>query len=135
MGSFRSLVGPTGPNDYLEELILQGTGEVGKVPMSDADGGFVQLSVVNEEMALTVPTGAVAATIMVEADATAVTPTRCLRFTENDTEPTSSVGFFLGDGDIYEISGSTIATFSMITIEAGKTTVVSVQFYSSIKPD
>lgn len=133
MTKFRSERGPAGSNDYLEELILQGVGEVGKPPlMHDADG-FAKITVNNTETLLSPPEGAVSATIMVEADATAVNKAKCLRFTENDTPVTAEIGFFLGDGDIYEISGSCLANFSMLTIETGKITTVQVQFYSSIK--
>ena len=134
MTKFRSERGPAGSNDYLEELILQGVGEVGKVPINDEEDGFKTITVPHNVVTdLSPPETAVSATIMVEADATAVNKAKCVRFTENDAVPTAAAGFFLGDGDIYEVSGSCLANFSMLTIETGKTTTIQVQFYSSIK--
>lgn len=118
--------------DLLEEIILQGVGESGKVPMAHADGGFVELTVEDTEVDFTVPANAGSATIMVQADATATDSTKAIRFTENDATPTNAFGFVLGDGDFYEVAGDMLNDFSMISAEVGKSHKVFVQFYESI---
>jgi hypothetical protein len=125
--------GEAKPMDLLEELILQGVMESGKVPILDEDGGFEEIEVASAAVELTVPSNCGSATIMVEADLTTGNLSKAIRFTENDTPPTDSFGFVLGDGDFYEVSGDILSTFSMISKEAEKTHKVFVQYYKSIK--
>lgn len=121
--------------DYLEELILQGVGERGKLPINNAGGGFVQINVQDAVLGLSPPANAGSATIMIEGDATNTDAAKAVRFTENDLDPTAALGFFLGDGDIFEVSGDALADFNMISAEAGKTQKVFVQFYEALEKD
>lgn len=113
-----------------------GTGSLldAKVPIPDADSGYQLMTIEDNPLNLddntyVIPSDAVRATIMIEAHSTSSDPTKCLRYTENDDDPTVANGFFLGDGDVIEIPKEMFSTFSMISAEAGVDVFAHIQYY------
>lgn len=119
--------------DYLEELILWTSGERGRIPIDENNNGYEDLEVDDTEAkALTVPEGAVSASVFFEVDASATNKTRALRYKENGTGPTAASGQAFGDGDVLELFGKTsLDNFKIIGIEAGKTHTLRVQYYKT----
>lgn len=119
--------------DFLEELILWGSGERGRIPIAENENGFETLAVNDSEAkALTVPDDAVSAEIHIEADATTAKPRSAIRYKQNGTAPTANTGMRLGDEDIIEVYGkANLDKFKAIGIEAGKTHQLQIQYYQS----
>lgn len=119
--------------DYLEELILWGSGERGRMPIDEASNGYEDLTVTDTEAkSLTVPEDAVSAEIHIEADATATKPSRVVRYKQNGTAPTANTGMALGDGDVLEVFGKTnLDVFEVIGIETGKSHTLRIQYYTT----
>lgn len=132
MSKFKN--GQAKSTDLLEELILQGVNESGKVPINGPTG-FVEIPVGDALATLTVPANAGSALVMVQGDGTVSDATKCIRMTENDQDPTAAFGFTFGDGDYFTLSKDTMGSFSAISAEAGKTHKLFVQFYASIETD
>lgn len=78
-----------------------------------------------------IPEVAYKALIVVEADPLSTNKTRCVRFTEDITNPPTAVfGMPLGDLSIYEVGGQgNMDNFRIIGIEAGRTHKVRIQYY------
>jgi hypothetical protein len=93
--------------------------------------GFEKLSVTNTPaVELTVPQKALAAVIIVEADATSADLKKVVRFREDGNPPTATDGMPLGDMNFYEVRGdASLKAFRIIGIEAGKTHTLSIQYY------
>ncbi len=123
----------------LEEVILLLQSEHGRIPISNANGGFKVITIDGTAKDLSdggaIPTEAGSATIMVEANSGVTKLDRCVRFTENDTPPTETAGFFLGDADWYEVSGDALNDISFISGESGQTATLFVQFNQSTETD
>ena len=122
--------------DFLEQLILLSSGEVGRCPISQEDDGYEDLDVDGTEaLSLNVPTNAIAATIAVETDEVEVANrTRLIRFKINGSNPTQSSGIALGDNDIYELRGrANLLDFRVIGTESGVTTRLRIQYYRTGK--
>ncbi|HEY9084014.1 MAG TPA: hypothetical protein VIN73_11820 [Vicingaceae bacterium] len=119
--------------DYLEELILWTSGERGRIPIDENNGGYEDLEVDDTEAkTLTVPEAAVSAAVFFEVDASATNKARALRYKENGTAPTAASGQAFGDGDVLELFGKTSLTnFKVIGIEAEKTHTLRVQYYQT----
>lgn len=123
-------------DDFLEQLILLTSGEVGRCPISEADGGYEDLSVEAEEtIPLTVPAEAVAATIAVEVNTPNVTiPLRVARYKINGEPPTEISGFALGDTTILELYGrESLLNFLVMGIAEELVVDFRVQYYKSAK--
>lgn len=122
--------------DFLEQLILILSGETGQVPIPESDSGYQDL-IVDETavVSLTVPTGAIAATIAIETDTVAVlNRTRLIRFKINGEDPDGTSGIALGDNDIYELKGNAnLAAFKAIGVEKDVSTTLRVQYYTTTK--
>jgi hypothetical protein len=121
--------------DYLEELILWTSGERGRIPIDEDNDGYEDLEVDDTEAKpLTVPEGAVSASVFFEVDASATNKLRALRYKENGTDPTANSGQAFGDGDVLELFGKTsLDNFKVIGIEAGKTHILRVQYYKTVQ--
>ena len=119
--------------DYMEELVLIAANERGLIPIAEEDDGYEDLVVDDSEVKnLTVPDNAVSATIMVEADESAASKVRVVRYKTNGTDPTDSSGFGLGDNDIYEPTGKTnLDNLRFIGIEDGKSHTLRIQYYKT----
>ena len=119
--------------DYLEELILWGSGERGRMPIDEASNGYEDLTVTDAEAkSLTVPEDAVSATISIEAAVSVTDKSRVIRFKENGSDPSVNSGIALGDNDLYEITSRwNLESFRVIGIEAGKSHALRVQYYRS----
>lgn len=124
--------------EYLEEVILQLSGIHGKIPL-DGPEGFKAITIDGTVRDLSegsaIPANAGSATIMIEASAGVTLTDRCVRFTENDQAPTVAVGFFLGDADIYEVSGDALNNISFISGDPGQTSTLFVQFHQDTTTD
>jgi len=122
--------------DFLEQLILILSGETGQIPIPESDSGYEDLSVDETAVvSLTVPTGAIAATIAVETDTVAVlNRTRLIRFKINGEDPDGTSGIALGDNDIYELKGNAnLVAFKVMGIEKDVFTTLRVQYYTTTK--
>lgn len=119
--------------DYLEELMLWTSGERGRIPINEANDGYEDLAVDDSEAKeLTVPEGAVSASIFFEVDASSTNKSRALRYKENGTAPTTDSGQPFGDGDVLELFGKiSLDNFKVIGIEAGKSHILRVQYYKT----
>ncbi|MBQ21668.1 MAG: hypothetical protein CMD31_13010 [Flavobacteriales bacterium] len=119
--------------DYLEELILWTSGERGRIPIDENNGGYEDLNVNDSEAkVLKVPQDAISATISFEVDASVTNKTRALRYKKNGTAPTPISGQAFGDGDVLELFGKTSLTnFKVIGIEEGKIHTLRVQYYKT----
>ena len=125
--------------DYLEELILWGSGERGRVPIDEANYGYEDLTVTaTEAKNLTVPDDAVSAEIQIESDITAFSltttfhPAGVVRYKQNGTAPTANTGMALGNGDVLEVYGKTsLDLFKVIGIQANKSQILRVQYYKT----
>ena len=119
--------------DYLEEIALRLSGEVGKIVISEDDNGYEDITVDDTEVkGLTVPTGAVAAILSVEADNSTIDKNKVIRFKENGSDPTATSGFALPTTIFPEIIGhENLINFKFIGIESGKTHTIRVQDYKT----
>ena len=119
--------------DFLEELILWGSGERGRVPIPENEDGFEELTVDHSEAkGLTVPDDAVSAEIHIEADGTATNPRHAIRSKKNGTDPTATSGMRFGDEDVIEVYGKVnLDTYKVIGIENGKSHKLQIQYYKT----
>jgi len=95
--------------------------------------GFEQISVTDGSVATLTkaPSSAFSAFITVEESSSGAGTGKVIRFTQDGTTPTATVGVPLGDLDIYEVTNlDNIKTFKMIGIEAGKTHVINVEYFA-----
>jgi len=119
--------------DYLEELVLWMSGEKGRSPIPENQGGYEDI-VIDETKAksLTVPAGAISATLTFEVDETSENKSRAVRMKDNGTAPTKDSGQGFGDNDILEIYGvERLNAFQAIGIEVGKSHALRVQYYKT----
>ncbi len=123
--------------DFLEELILWGSGERGRIPIPENEDGFEELTVDHSEaQSLKVPDDAVSAEIHIEADSTTTNPRHAVRYKQNGTDPTKSSGMRLGDEDIIEVYGkANLDNFKAIGIENGKSHTLQIQYYKTAQVD
>ena len=123
--------------DYLEELVLQVSGERGRVAISEEENGYQDLNVNNAgPKSLTVPERTVSAEIHVEADPTSAIATRAIRYKHNGSAPASSSGMALGNGDVIEVFGKdNLDQFMAIGIETGKSHWLRIQYYASAQKE
>ena len=91
--------------------------------IADPDGGG--------PLAAGIPSGAVYAICVIEADATQADQARVARFRCDNTAPTAAEGMPLGDNGSFEVKGDNLNTFKIIGITAGKTHTVRVEFYGA----
>lgn len=118
--------------NYLEQLNLLQAREVGFYPIAESLGGYQDVTINSEVASLQVPSLAVSAVLILEADATSTSLHRAVRFKENGSDPSSSSGFALGDNDIYSIIGiQNLEQFRIVSIEQDKTHIARVQFFES----
>ena len=119
--------------DYLEELIRLNSGEAGRVPIPESNGGYEDLNVGNlVPVRLTVPDEAIFAEIHVEADLNSAVLSRAVRLKHNDSFPTADSGFLLGDGDVLEVYGrADLERFQVISAETRRNHVLRIQYYRS----
>jgi hypothetical protein len=82
-------------------------------------------------VSLVIPVGAVWALLVVEADATATSTDKVVRFTlDGTTVPDAVIGMPLGDLDPLDVKDEkNLSNFKVIGIEAGKTHTVRVQYF------
>ena len=117
-----------------EEMLLFQHGEIGKIPLTGA-GSFESINVIDDSVSqLTVPANAGCCTIMVESDGGEADSNKVIRFKEADN-PTVAEGFFLGNGDIMEISKDIMSTIRFIATEDVVIHKILVQYYLSIEQD
>ena len=131
---FRDINGDPFVNQaHFESFIDSITGEEATVlnPVLDASSGFVEIGVDDTEKNLTLamPTGTTKAVIMCEADNGATNPQKAVRYTLNDFSPTAAEGFFLGEGDVLEVSLLELGYFSFTAATNGEPATLWVQFY------
>jgi len=82
-------------------------------------------------VSLTIPGTASFALITIEADGTAATPSKCVRWYMDGNSPTAADGMPLGDLGTLEIkNASDLANFEIIGIEVGKTHKMRVAYYA-----
>ncbi len=93
---------------------------------------FEQVSVTDSSaVTLVPPTNAFSALIGIEAASGIADSTKAVRYREDGTAPTASVGKILGDGDEYECTlQDNIRNFKVIGIDAGKTHTLNITYYS-----
>jgi hypothetical protein len=76
------------------------------------------------------PSSSFSAIITVEGDSTVASSSKVVRFTEDGTTPTATIGMPLGNLDTYEVQFlDNIQAFKCLGIEAGKTHSLKVQYY------
>jgi hypothetical protein len=99
----------------------------GKEPLS------YQLLTITGAVALvlpTIPANCTNAVTYLEADALEKDENRVVRFREDNTAPTTTLGTPLGDNDIYEIKGKkALAQFKILGITAGHTSYLHIHYY------
>ena len=119
--------------DFLEEIVLVLSGEVGQQPIPEADGGYENIEIAATEVkSFTVPEEAVAARMYVRADPSATDKTEIINYKENGSDPTASTGFPYADKDYREIYGRNILLQTkMIGIEQDKTHTVRIQYFKT----
>lgn len=79
-----------------------------------------------------IPDGAKAALVIIEADATEADAARVARFRQDGANPTAAIGMPVGDNGSFEIKGSAnLAAFRIIGITAGKTHKLTVEYYGA----
>ncbi len=146
--------------NYLEELILINAKEVGLVPISQETNGYQDVFVpFGSVLQLSVPQGAVSATIMVEKGTNTNPPIQgesegeasfapprvqntngitsasnssaVIRFKENGSTPNLNSGFALAEHDIYELVGAQNLQRFQVTALQEKGAVLRIQFYQT----
>jgi len=120
-------------NDYLEELILISSGEKGSNSISEAENGYEEIIVSHDQVkSFTLPEGAIAAYITVEADENANNNEVVIRVKDNGSDPTNILGLGVGNYDDIEIKGrNSLENFKAIGIEIGKSHTLRVQYYKT----
>ena len=93
---------------------------------------YEQVSVTDTPaVTLVPPTNAFSALITVEGDATVASTTKVVRYREDGTARSSTVGMPLGHLDSYEVTlNNNITNFKVIGIEAGKTHKLNISYYT-----
>lgn len=120
--------------DILEEIALVISEEKSRQPISETNGGFENVTVNDTAVVnLTIPTDAISADISVEADATALSKAKVIRFKENGSNPSTSSGFPFGEGIFKVIGKNNLNNFKIIGIEAGKSHTLQVQYYKTVQ--
>ena len=119
--------------DFLEELILWGSGEKGRTPIDELDQGYQDLTISSSQAkSLSAPETAVSAEIHIEADPSVSKPARVIRYKQNGRAPTTTSGMALGDGDILEVFGKeNLDLFRVIGIQTGKSHILRIQYFKS----
>ncbi|MFY0689139.1 MAG: hypothetical protein JXQ90_18360 [Cyclobacteriaceae bacterium] len=118
--------------DFLEELISIVSKEKGLVAIPESAGGYEDI-VYDDFIAasLNPPDEAVSATIMVE-NLSGSSTEPLIRFKENGTDPTTTSGFPLSHGDIFELIGyDNLRTFRALNLNDD--IAIRVQYYRSAK--
>lgn len=88
------------------------------------------LPVTDASAALTVPSDAYSAIIVIIAHASAVRTDDVARFWEDGSIPTAAQGLVLGDRTPYEIKGrDNLSNFKIIGVDAGLTHSLQIQYY------
>jgi hypothetical protein len=107
-------------------------------PVPAAQKGFDQGSVTNTAKdiatvtAANIPTNATGARIQFQADSGAsfTDSNVIVRFTPDGTTPTTSIGFFLGSGDWYEVkTAEELKLIQFISAEGTNQVNINVQYY------
>ena len=119
--------------DYLEELVLLVSGELGQEVISEEEGGFEKIEVSDSEaVSLAVPENAVAATLQLESNDAVVNKQKVIRVKMNGADPDAATGFVYEDGVIIPVASyDGLQKFRVIGIDPGMIHTLWVQYYRS----
>lgn len=105
-------------SDYLTRAYGERTGNVGTLPAPVKPLGYQQITATSSAVGLTPPAGAIYARIVPEAQA--------VRWRDDGTSPTASVGMLWAVGTEYVYSGS-LSSVRFIAATAGA--ILNVSYY------